>query len=382
MARPVALIAVGLLSGWAAIPTAAQQSQLRIYQTKYYTLNTDLDEDGAREAMLRITLMAEEYHERTRDFAGTVSERLPFYLFAERTSYEAAGGRPGTAGLFDGQKLMAVASEANPAATWHAVQHEGFHQFVHATIGGGIPVWANEGLAEYFGEAVWTGDQFVVGLIPSARLGRIKLAIAQKKLMSLREMMLTAPDIWNTDLRAENYDEAWSMVHFLAHADGGRYQNAFTGFLRDVSRRMEWEKAWVKDFGNDVNAFQQRWEQYWTTLPDDPTAELYAEAVARTLTGFYARAVSQRQTFETIDDFLQAATAGTLRAHKEDWLPPSLLADALRRAPQAGQWSLEKRSGKKMLICKTAAGMLLEGTFRLNGSRVKSVDIQVRRQRR
>ena len=54
---------------------------------------------------------------------------------------------------------MAFAGEHITAYTWHTVQHEGFHQFAHAVIGGDIPTWLNEGLAEYFGEALFTGGR-------------------------------------------------------------------------------------------------------------------------------------------------------------------------------------------------------------------------------
>jgi len=70
------------------------------------------------------------------------------------------------------------------------VQHEGFQQFIHAAGGGHIPIWINEGLAEYFGEALFTGDGYVVGLIPPQRLARGKQRIQQGQFKSLRKMML------------------------------------------------------------------------------------------------------------------------------------------------------------------------------------------------
>ncbi len=380
---PIASGVLGILGVLAvACSAAADEPKLASYQTKYYTLYTNLDEDGAREAVLRITQMAEEYHQRTRDFAGSVRERLPFYLFADRSTYEAAGGQSGTAGVFTGDKLMAVVHPADLDATWHAVQHEGFHQFMYASVGRGIPVWANEGLAEYFGDGVWTGDQFVVGLIPPGRLAALNADIAGKRLKPLSDMMRTHHEVWNAELKAENYVQAWAMVYFLAHADNGRYQGAFTAFLHDVSRKTDWEKAWAKNFGSDVNAFQQRWEEYWTKLPDDPTADLYAETVVLTMTSFYARALSQRQSFEAADDFYRAAAAGELKAHKQDWLPRSLLDHALRRVPQVGAWSLEHQSGRRLLVCKTTSGLVLEGSFRQDGSRVKSVSVRPRKERR
>src|SRR5436190_20491182 len=78
-----------LLFGFAQHTAAAD---LRVYETKYYTIHTDLSEDDARECAIRMTKMAEEYRDRTRDFAGAVRSRLPFYLYRNQIDYLAAGG--------------------------------------------------------------------------------------------------------------------------------------------------------------------------------------------------------------------------------------------------------------------------------------------------
>src|SRR6267154_384999 len=74
--------------------------------------------------------------------------------------------------------------------TWQIVQHEGFHQFVYFVVGGDVPTWVNEGLAEYFGEGIFTGDGMVTGIIPMRRLKRVKAEIAENKFISTKEMML------------------------------------------------------------------------------------------------------------------------------------------------------------------------------------------------
>lgn len=379
--RRAARLGVALLALATVWPVVAQP-KLKAYETPYYVLYTDLDAEGVQEAVLRITLMAEEYHRRTKGLAGTIQSRLPFYLFAHRRDYVAAGGLPTSTGVFMGDRLMAVANPSNPDATWHTVQHEGFHQFVRAAIGEGIPIWANEGLAEYFGHGVFTGDQFITGLIPAGRLARVKAALHEGKFRSLREMMLVPPELWSSELASANYDQAWSMVHFLAHGDNGKYQAAFICFLKDVSRKVEWESAWQRAFGRDVNAFEARWKKYWIGLPENPTLDLYTEATLSTLTSFYARAFSQRQKFETVDEFFEAARAGRLKAHHKDWLPPRLLQQALDRAPLVGNWSLERKTGRLLLVCETRSSAVLEGRFKIANGRVKSVTIKAQRRRR
>src|SRR5438045_8678589 len=79
------------------------------YETKYYILYTDVPPEQAQEAALRMSRMAEEYHNRTRDFSGAVRTKFPFYLFQHREDYLAAGGLTGTQGMFNGTALYAVA---------------------------------------------------------------------------------------------------------------------------------------------------------------------------------------------------------------------------------------------------------------------------------
>ena len=113
-------------------PCTAQPAKLppklKVYESPYYHVYTDIAPDSAREAVMRMTKMAETYHARTASFSGVIREKLPFYLFDTGDEYHAAGGMAGSAGVFDGRSLMAMAIKdrdghiARP--TWHIVQHE------------------------------------------------------------------------------------------------------------------------------------------------------------------------------------------------------------------------------------------------------------------
>lgn len=363
-----------------AVTPATAQMGLKSYDSKYYQILTDLDADKACEARLRVTLMFEEYAKRTRGFAGNgINGKLPFMLFRNIDDYIAAGGPPGTAGVFNGQRLMAAADPRFGDRVWSTVQHEGFHQFVVGAVGGDIPIWANEGLAEYFAEGQFTGDDFITGLIPAERLKRIKSRFEKNEFKSLRDMMMLAHEVWNAEGSIVNYDQAWSMIHFLAHADDGKYQKPFNGFLRAVSNGDKWESAWERNFGRGVREFQQRWKDYWQNMPDDPTTAEYDRVAFSTLTSFFARAASQRQYFETPEDFFEAARGGKLKHHAEDWLPPAILKNALDRVGQMGEWSIAKGSGGRKLVLIRPDKQRLIGSFQFNGTRVKDVSVKVDR---
>lgn len=372
-------IAIFLLMIGVFCATRVASAQMRAYQTRYYVIHTDLDEDTARESAIRMTKMAEEYHDRTRDFSGTIRQKLPLYLFNDRLSYMDAGGMPGTAGVFTGTKLMACADEHVDPRLWHTLQHEGFHQFANAVIGGELPIWVNEGMAEYFGEGVFTGDGFVTGVIPHSRLQRVQKTMRAGGYKSIERMMMFSHMEWNMEMAGENYDQAWSMVHFLAHGDNGKYQRAFSKFMIDIGKNKQWEKAWQDNFG-DAGGFEERWKEYWLNLPDNPTAALYGKATAETLTSFLARAVGQKQTFATFDEFKKTADAGELKSHREDWLPPQLLKEAMKLAADVGEWEILANGNKPpMLVLTLTDGTKVVGTFalRANSGRVNGVFAEI-----
>lgn len=361
----------------------AQQLGLQRYETAYYVVYTDLDESQVKESALRITAMAEEYADRTRGFAGAIRNKFPFFLFRDKQQYYAAGGMRGSAGVFDGSRLMAIAGDDLSDSTWHVVQHEGFHQFAHAVIGGDLPMWVNEGMAEYFGESLWTGDHMFSGVIPPGRLARVKKALEAGAFPSIPTMLGMTNRTWNMRLRIENYDMAWMLCHFLAHGDNGKYQKAFGTYISLLSRGKTHDKAWADTFGaGDNAAFDKAWRDYWMKLPDDPTRDVYAQATTSALVSMIGRAHVQGQRFDSFDAFLEAAKGGTLKSHADDWLPPTLIERTLKDVERlskgdesAVKWELipGKNVAPSTLKCTLPDGRTITGKFLTNGKRVGKV---------
>jgi hypothetical protein len=362
-----------------AVLAAAASAQMPRYETKYYILFTDVPVGQAREAALRMTRMAEEYHNRTRDFSGAIHSKFPFYLFAHRDDYLAAGGVTGTDGEFNGTALYAVAGEKLNDRTWHVVQHEGFHQFAAAVMGGERPMWINEGLAEYFGEALFTGDGFVSGVIPGWRLKRLQAEIRDNKLLGIEQMMNLTNAEWNANIKLANYDQAWSMTHFLAHGENGKYQKAFAAMMVELSKGKPAGPAWTDNFGS-VWGFEARWKEYWLSLPAEPSVDLYREATVARLTSFLARATLQKQSFVDFAEFRAVASAGKLKMSQADWLPNDLLtlaiADADDLTKAGAQWTLVSKPAMQ-IQCVLPEGSRCVGTMMLRNGQVIRVDAKL-----
>ncbi|HEV7298611.1 MAG TPA: DUF1570 domain-containing protein [Tepidisphaeraceae bacterium] len=349
--------------------------KLNKVESKYYWLYTDLPEPAAREAVLRLTRMGEEYASRTAGFAGAIRTKFPVYLFRDATDYYTAGGVAGSAGMFDGQRLLVIAGDDVSAATWHTMQHEGFHQFAHAVIGGNLPTWADEGLAEYFGEGIWTGDGFVTGIVPPWRLERIRRSIAAEEFKSITDVMALTLAEWNGNLSIQNYDQAWSMVHFLVHADNGRYRRAFSTYMNEIGRGRAASRAWQTAFG-DTAGFEQKWLAYWRSLPADPSSDLYDQASVATIGSFLGRAIVRKTPISDYATFTATARdpQQQLPMNAPDWLPASLLAEAIERASTSGQVTLEQpANGPARVVLTRADGCLAIASVSIVGGKVKEV---------
>ena len=408
-----------LASSWAAgakpAKPGASPAKLKAYPSRYYVIHTDLGDEVAAEASARMTAMAEEYHERTRGFAGMIRHRLPFYLFGRAADYRAAGGLPASAGQSDGRRrvLMALAGKRPSLSLWHTIQHEGFHQFVDLAIGGRVPIWINEGLAEYFGAGIWTGDSFVTGIIASRRLEAVKQHIKNSRIIPFSDFLAITGDQWlgAFDQRQKdghksesssktgrsksdadtpkvnrvriNYDQAWSMVHFLIHAEGGRYRKSFAGLISDISAGTNWRQSFRKRFGTNIEAFQKRYCDWWLGLPSDATRDLTIKAHLATLTSFLARATSQGQSFPDVAQFLSEARGGRLKSHPAQRLPDSLLERSLVdiRGWNRGWRFDDTGRGPIRLVLAWPDGTTFTGSFTIGGGKCGNVKVTVTRPR-
>ena len=164
-----------------------------------------------------------------------------------------------------------------------------------------MPQWANEGLAEYFGEGLIIGRAMQTGLTPASRIARLREAISKGDVFSFEEMLTMTNAQWNArvasgDRRASVlYDQAWSMAHFLVHADRGRYAGPFEQYLLALGQGKTPEQAFEHAFKTrDFKAFERLWTKYiMEVIEPDPvsTAEERLSFMAEGIKLLYAQRV-------------------------------------------------------------------------------------------
>jgi len=314
----------------AASPVLADRGggDVRQYSSKYYDVYTNLPRETAAAYARHMDLTAAHYAKRFAGLRAKDRSRMAVYLFDLESDYHAHMASIGvdsrnSGGMFavqprnDVKGLFTWVSGRSKRDVLSVLQHEGFHQFAYAFIGGDLPPWANEGMAQYFEDGIIIGRDMHLGLVNPHRLRQVQEALANKSnLMSFRELMTMDGQQWSANLRADarrgglQYAYAWSVVHFLVHADNGRYQRAFLGYLDLIASGRTSEQAFQRAFGTaDLEAMRKRWSQYVMLLDPDPLAEatLRMEFLGRALSALHEKGHPAPESIEAVRKTLTAA---------------------------------------------------------------------------
>lgn len=285
----------------------------------HYWIKTDIESDLANKLARHLNLMYEEYARRLASLPSRTPERLNVmifdrerdYQFVLRTKFGVDG--TGTGGIFfanpSGTALAFWIQELPMRRIEHVLQHEGFHQFAFSRFGGDLPPWVNEGLAEFFGEAILVNSKLIIGQTTPRVIDRLKNAIETEKYIPFRTMLSVDGRQWGALVREGNaslqYNQAWSMVHFLVYGDGEKYVGAFEQYLKLINAGYKSEDSFIRAFGSaDIEGFERQWKKF--TQQSKPSS------------------------FVTAMERMEFLTAGALHLRENEIIPESL--DALKAA--------------------------------------------------
>jgi hypothetical protein len=225
------------------------------------------------------------------------------------------------------------------------MQHEGFHQFA-ANAFPELPLWLNEGLAEYFNYSKWTGDELLEGFISAKQLAIIKAVIMKDSFAPLEQFLEITNEQWLGAIQSGNglnYLQAWSLVQFFMCADDGKYRESFENFLCQLARGTKAKQAWKSCFTQDVKTIESEYKKWWLTQAKE-TKELSSVACARIFISFIGRNFAKGYTPANFYGFIQDANNGRLKLttgdDKENYLPDSLMDWALDNYSNVGSYTI------------------------------------------
>ncbi len=274
------VLKIGLLVILLSLSQAALAgAKLRRYESQHYKVATTLSKTVSEDISSHMDRIFKEYRRRFgKEFRLKKKGKMNLYLFQSQKQYETflnhynLNGSNSGGMFFVTRRIRGLATfvgKRSLTQTLRVLQHEGFHQFAVDYVSSSMPVWLNEGLAEYFEDGLLVKQGLRLGFANSRRLASIKAAIKRHKLIPLEELLSMSGKQWRQTLikhpeRAELlYDQAWSVVYYLTKSNGGMYQKGLVNYLKKVRIGRGNFLEFKKSLGIvDFKIFEKQWQRY------------------------------------------------------------------------------------------------------------------------
>lgn len=194
---------------------------------------------------------------------------LPIVAFAVRNEeslrellpeyWEREGTKP--AGVFlrgPDKHYVVVRVDARSDYRYRLVYHEYFHLLLSLNVHR-LPVWLNEGLAEFWEQTQIRGSQVKMGT-PNA--GHLDLLYRQS-MMPLHELLSIErnPHVSDPDRVGIFYAQAWALTHLLMLGEKGESAQALGKYLGMVEEGSDPRQAFVSVFGG-LDVMEEKLERY------------------------------------------------------------------------------------------------------------------------
>ncbi|MEM1166089.1 MAG: DUF1570 domain-containing protein [Planctomycetota bacterium] len=343
--------------------SAHQAPALQSYSSRHYQIETDLPRERASRFADHMDRVFDEFERLFDDFELKHPTRPRLYLLSTEDAYLRTLATKGINGRGSGGMYFRRANESG-VVTWiegrpadrvhHVLQHEAFHQFAYHYLGGGLPAWANEGIAEYFGNALLVGGEFQTNVFSASNLATIRGAIQTNQSLPFEDLFYAEREEWNRVVTSRDpraglaYLQSWSMVHFLVNAEGGTYQDAFMTFVRAAGNGMAPKQAAAKAFGSDdLLPFERAWREYvLNEQQPDPTSTNMERLrfLASGLEELHGLGIHPMSIYELQAQLIEIRFAWTRANLHTVTLPPLRADDQMLYTPAEAQITRGRRS--------------------------------------
>jgi tetratricopeptide (TPR) repeat protein len=243
-------------------------------RSRHFTLRTDLDDAEALRALHAIEEIYAVFKRVAFPSESDPHDRIDVTVFARAKDYKAVAPR-GSKGYFE----WSLPNELEPTPTMvmhgaldddarRVFQHELTHFFVHQAFGG-VPVWFDEGLAEYYSTVTVANGFAYVGLrrpdwrINLQRAARWKAGrddeiwVPIQALPTLDRLVSLTPASFYLRgaespmadrMSTTNYVGAWGLVHLL-HDGPAEYRRRYAALANLLQHGKPFVLAWRAAFG-------------------------------------------------------------------------------------------------------------------------------------
>jgi predicted Zn-dependent protease len=139
-----------------------------------------------------------------------------------------------------------------------------FHEYTHLLVrntNGRVPLWLNEGLAEYYSTFSINGQNVAVG----RPIPRHAYLLSENRMLPLRTLFAVdqkSPYYNETDKQGIFYAQAWALVHYLMSVDDGQRMKQVGKFLQLLAAKIPADDAFQQAFGMGAERMEVELRNY------------------------------------------------------------------------------------------------------------------------
>src|SRR5882762_7642776 len=188
-------------------------------------------------------------------------------VFKSDSSYKPFKVNPNITGYFQpGEDMNYITLTSEKSSTdqpFRTIFHEYIHLLVENTMGATVPLWFNEGLAEYYSTFDITDENRKV-LLGDLVTNHV-LYLREKKLLPLRTLF--AVDYKSPYYNEGNkmnifYAESWMLMHYLLQGESQKRRPQLARFIDLVRSNLTVDEAFQQAFQIGIDAFEKDFRTY------------------------------------------------------------------------------------------------------------------------
>lgn len=345
MKRLAIVLAVVTLASFASVvhPVSAKDNWTSV-RSKNFLLIGNAGEKEIRQVGVRLEQFREvfSYLFPTVNFSSPVPTTV--IVFKSDSSFRPFKPSATMAGYFQGGldvNYIALTTEVHGEQDpFKVIFHEYTHLLVNNTIGN-VPVWFNEGLAEYYSTFSISNDQKIVLGKPIA--SHVYL-LRESKMLPLRTLFQVDQhsDYYNErDKQSVFYAESWALMHYIILGNNGKRLPQLGTFMKLMDTRTPMEQAFQEAFQVSFENMEKELRQYikhnsYPVMPGHFEAKLEFDKEMQTAP------VSEAEALGYLGDLLLHSN----RSDSETWLQKALTLDANLAMANASMGMVRINQGK------------------------------------
>ena len=250
------------------LPAATRDDWVEVRSARFVVCS-NAGEPAAARAARHLERLADVIESTSRGLHVDVGHEIRVYVFRNLESFTPYAGPPHDATTTTaGFHVMAPDIEliAYHRPEWGDAMTFASHEFLHAVIArslGPIPIWANEGLAEYYSTFITRGRTADIG----EPIGDHLVWLRAKGLLPLAYLFAitpSSPQYHAGPWRGIIYSESWALVHMLIRNDQAP-ATRFSRMLGALGLGMPTEAALRDAYGPlAVDSLEKALEAYTT----------------------------------------------------------------------------------------------------------------------